>query len=442
MAKNIYHRDGCLFILGCILLLPAVISFLIAAASNSFDYKISDTSRKNGDTRYIQSDLSLDEVKKEHPGKQVTELEKKFPLKSTVFLLICVSLIVYSRLVKRKEKKIIKLWDLLEKNKSLPLQTLREKFGYDKEFVLDALHYINQTPNASFTYHADSDLIYDDTDTVEWQLAVKCSNCGGYVNEKVFIRLHNESFSCPYCASSLTDDKFEEHKKKYAKQPAKQNEARLDNFPDVGVEQGEVAQTSMQNPDKAGVSWRPLKGGGTNFTTKRLKKVNVNRVEFKSTLGYLLFTSTFAALGLWIVSLAFSEIPNDVTGIFMTFLVGGPFAGLGVWMLWGALRPVVFDQFTGYFWKGWKSPREATDPTAIKECVALDDILALQMVKEYCSTSSGSRGSKSYHSYELNLVLKDRSRINIFDHGSYKHAIKDAETLAEFLDVPVWNDRF
>ena len=91
---------------------------------------------------------------------------------------------------------------------------LTNKFGYNKDFVFEALHYINQRPNASFTYHADTDLIYDDDDTVEWHLAVNCANCGGFVNEKLFISLHNESFTCPYCSSALVDETFEEYKSK------------------------------------------------------------------------------------------------------------------------------------------------------------------------------------------------------------------------------------
>jgi hypothetical protein len=36
-------------------------------------------------------------------------------------------------------------------------------------------------------------------------------------------------------------------------------------------------------------------------------------------------------------------------------------------------------------------------------------------------------------------VLEDSRRINLVDHGNRKKLIADAQTLAEFLGVPLWN---
>lgn len=64
----------------------------------------------------------------------------------------------------------------------------------------------------------------------------------------------------------------------------------------------------------------------------------------------------------------------------------------------------------------------------------LDDICAIQLISEYCSGDDSS-----YYSYELNLVLKDASRINVIDHGNKTRILEDTQILADFLDVPVWN---
>jgi len=50
----------------------------------------------------------------------------------------------------------------------------------------------------------------------------------------------------------------------------------------------------------------------------------------------------------------------------------------------------------------------------------------------------GSR-EETYISYELNLVLRDGSRLNITDHGHLKSLRPEAVRLAEFLDVPLWD---
>ena len=64
----------------------------------------------------------------------------------------------------------------------------------------------------------------------------------------------------------------------------------------------------------------------------------------------------------------------------------------------------------------------------------LEEIYAIQLLKEYC------RGDKSsYYSYELNLVLEDASRINVVDHGKLNLIRSDAEKLAAFLDIPLWD---
>lgn len=66
----------------------------------------------------------------------------------------------------------------------------------------------------------------------------------------------------------------------------------------------------------------------------------------------------------------------------------------------------------------------------------LNDIHALQIIPE---NISGDSGTKGYCSYELNIVTKDASRINVVDHGAIQSIRDDAQTLAEKLGVPVWD---
>ncbi len=42
--------------------------------------------------------------------------------------------------------------------------------------------------------------------------------------------------------------------------------------------------------------------------------------------------------------------------------------------------------------------------------------------------------------YELNLILKDGSRLNVVDHGNRDALQGDARTLAEFLDVDLLSE--
>ena len=44
-----------------------------------------------------------------------------------------------------------------------------------------------------------------------------------------------------------------------------------------------------------------------------------------------------------------------------------------------------------------------------------------------------------FYSYEINLVLKNGRRVNVADHGDLDSLRADADMLANFLEVPVWD---
>jgi len=73
-------------------------------------------------------------------------------------------------------------------------------------------------------------------------------------------------------------------------------------------------------------------------------------------------------------------------------------------------------------------------PSSGEDAVALDQIHAIQIVSELCPS-----GGLPFWSYELNLVLDDGDRLNVVDHAGLPQIREDAETLAEWLGVPVWD---
>ena len=96
--------------------------------------------------------------------------------------------------------------------------------------------------------------------------------------------------------------------------------------------------------------------------------------------------------------------------------------GLAVWMFWRARsNQIQFDRSAQQFTqRGCQFP--------------LSDVHALQLLRERV------RGSEdSYFSYELNLVFRDGHRRNVTDHGALKAIRDDAQMLAEYLQVPLWD---
>jgi hypothetical protein len=187
------------------------------------------------------------------------------------------------------------------------------------------------------------------------------------------------------------------------------------------------------------IQWTPAKSGGTNIRTHKLVLIDFNRMEFRSTWSALLFYSVFFLSGIGIMTGFLVSAINSGTSLlntdfFIPFLFGLVFAGAGVALYYYGAKPVVFDKRSGYFWKCWKAPDQAFNFHAMDEYTSLNDVHALQLLSEYV------RGSKnSYHSYELNLVLKDGSRLNVVDHGNPVKLREDALTLADFLGKPVWD---
>ncbi len=197
--------------------------------------------------------------------------------------------------------------------------------------------------------------------------------------------------------------------------------------------------TSFDDPVAKQTSWYPLKGGGTNICTHRLKRISANRVEFRAALIAIFFYMLFFVVGsgVMIGSLVsfFSRSSFSFNAeIIIPLLIGLVFATIGGCMLYFGTRPIVFDNVRGVFWKGRKEPGVIFDRRNQKNFTGLEVVHALQIISEYC------RGNKSsYYSYELNLVLKDGKRINVVDHGSIRKLREDAEILSKFLGIPVWD---
>jgi hypothetical protein len=188
--------------------------------------------------------------------------------------------------------------------------------------------------------------------------------------------------------------------------------------------------------------WGPAVQGGANFRTHRLLHVGPRRAEFHTTIGARAFFGVFTLIGLGVaagfVTGATASLRSGswLVAIFMLIpiTIGGAFAALGTWLWWHYGAPVVFDKQRGEYWKGRTSPAEVGNRHTFKERVQLDRIHALQLVSEHVKSDDSS-----YHSYELNLVLKDGARMNVVDHGKLESLRKDAQELARFLGKPLWD---
>lgn len=180
---------------------------------------------------------------------------------------------------------------------------------------------------------------------------------------------------------------------------------------------------------KKTVSTKPEVSGGANFETHVLSQTRYG-FKFKPSLGYALFTLLFVGVAyafLYAGIACYLETQNFEFLFSLVTLVGAVFFIAGHYLLISYFSPIVFNKHSNRFYRGFnkQNPKKST---------ALSNIVALQIIGE---TISGENGN--YKSFELNLVLKDASRINVVDHGKLKTIIIDAEVLSQYFNLPIWH---
>ncbi|MDU9048985.1 MAG: hypothetical protein Q3M30_09040 [Candidatus Electrothrix sp. Rat3] len=176
--------------------------------------------------------------------------------------------------------------------------------------------------------------------------------------------------------------------------------------------------------------WMPLQRGGANFQTHKLVTVQRDRMEFRASSGMILFSILFVLVGVGVsIGIFLSQ-----EQAFPLILLGLVFMGAGGVMFYFSTSPVVLDKRKGFFWKGRKVPYESGNWREREDCARLGEVYALQLIAELVSGDK-----QNYYTYEINLVLKDGSRINVVDHGKKSKIQEDAKALAEFLGKPLWD---
>ena len=197
--------------------------------------------------------------------------------------------------------------------------------------------------------------------------------------------------------------------------------------------------SGLNDPIAMQTEWRPLKSGGTNFKTHKLVEVNYHRLEFKATVFARIFCMLFLLAGLAVVfffglkTIDWQNLTSNFESA-IPLIAGLIFATVGSVLLYFCTKPIVFDKTYGYYWKGRKEPAQTYDQDNKKTSAPLSDIHALQIVSERVSSSKNS-----YYSYEINLVLHDGGRLNVIDHGRLASIREDAQKVAAFLGIPVWD---
>lgn len=199
--------------------------------------------------------------------------------------------------------------------------------------------------------------------------------------------------------------------------------------------------SQLNDPLAVQIEWTPMRCGDSGFTTHKLVHVHADRVEFRPSwelklfLGFHLFAGVLVPAAFVAIMLLVGEIGSRVVFLVLIPAVTGTLLmTIGGMIYYRHSAPIVFDRYQRHFWKGRKAPNEVLNISALKDACKLGDIHAVQLIPEYCLFNK-----PPYNRFELNLVLHNGRRINVIGHSNPAKLRKDAQLLARFLHVPVWD---
>lgn len=185
----------------------------------------------------------------------------------------------------------------------------------------------------------------------------------------------------------------------------------------------------FKHPLAMQTKWTPLKWGGLNFRSHALHIVDNGNYVFAPTWKSYATGIGFSVLMLMVALITLPE-GTQVSALITLLSV--------VLIYIAVIRKIffkgTFDFLNGVYWKRIREPGSISDIGRKKNMAYITDIGAVQVLRERVQVRHGS-----YHSYELNLVLKDGNRLNVVDHRNKEAIWKEASQLAKRLGVPLWD---
>jgi len=170
---------------------------------------------------------------------------------------------------------------------------------------------------------------------------------------------------------------------------------------------------TFNDPVALEVPWRPLPKNNSRTRSHELTDDGAGKLKFtRSTWSYLI---ALAIVGACLGYPTYSLITTGHAAVGCL-----PFSLIALVFVWPSKRE--FD-------------RNEQQITLGKNSWPFSAVHALQLFGHYVSGDEG----RGYTSYQLNLVMKDRSRVNLVDHGNLDGVREDAQKLARHLGVKLWD---
>ncbi|MGE5679354.1 MAG: hypothetical protein ACM34K_00600 [Bacillota bacterium] len=189
--------------------------------------------------------------------------------------------------------------------------------------------------------------------------------------------------------------------------------------------QENISANNIPSPKE--IEWSPLNSVNLSFITRRAilieKEVLIFVPTKRAIASYILFIVICGFI--LITTLLDNSTKASVIVLFSILFLAS------IIFLWAGIKPIIFNKKNNLYYSSWTSPKGMKEQNSVKwKYVPLNEIHSIQILSYLIP--------KSHDGYELNIVLKDSSRVYVTGHKNIKQIFRDAAILSEFLDVPIW----
>jgi len=143
---------------------------------------------------------SLEEIRIASNADAVTEV--KFPWIRAIIGLNGILIFTIGVYYRKRENKIIAIWNALERSGEARVDELALSLGLDRNFVITHLKEINAQQCSYFVWDQSKDKIVDSRLKTEFLIVVDCKSCGSKLNEKLSIDVLSTP-KCEYCGNPV-----------------------------------------------------------------------------------------------------------------------------------------------------------------------------------------------------------------------------------------------
>jgi len=212
-----------------------------------------------------------------------------------------------------------------------------------------------------------------------------------------------------------------------------------------------VSWFSNSSENKTNTTTFTSRDNSTNDSSggdKILVEVDESRLEYKASNISKIIGAIFITIGVIFMLLSINaylthQAFKNILGLSIFGII---LMAVGYLIIHSASETILFDKDSGLFTKGRKESKLKFIDDPIIE-FGLEKIHALQIIshvdienKENDNNNILDNIPKIVHIYEINIITKKANRIYLTSRREdYEQIIYEANTIAEFLDVPVWN---